>query len=63
MQVEVVSASPGKVLCELRLEEQHMNTGATLHGGLTATLVDSISTLAIMTADKPPGVSVNLSVK
>ena len=58
----MVSATPGKCTCEVTLDESHMNRGGALHGGFTATLVDNISTLAIMTAEKPPGVSVDINI-
>lgn len=58
-----MSTSPGKVVCEMRVEEQHTNKGGTLHGGLTATLVDVISTLAIMNSERgAPGVSVDMNI-
>lgn len=60
--LEVVAASRGACTCELKVTEEHLNKGGTLHGGFTATLVDSVSTVAIMIADKPPGASVDLSV-
>lgn len=58
----MVSASPGKCVCEMTVDESHVNKGGTLHGGLTATLVDSLSTLAIVAGDGPPGVSVDLNL-
>lgn len=62
-QVEVLSAAPGKVVCELKVEEEHTNRGGTLHGGLTATLVDVISTTAIMYSERgAPGVSVDMNI-
>ncbi|XP_005797423.2 acyl-coenzyme A thioesterase 13 [Xiphophorus maculatus] len=62
-KVDVVSASPGKVVCEMRVEEEHTNRGGTLHGGLTATLVDVISTMAIMHSERgAPGVSVDMNI-
>lgn len=58
-----MSAAPGKVVCELRVEEEHTNRGGTLHGGLTATLVDVISTMAIMNSERgAPGVSVDMNI-
>lgn len=58
-----MSTSPGKVVCEMRVEEEHTNRGGTLHGGLTATLVDVISTLAIMNSERgAPGVSVDMNI-
>lgn len=44
------------------MDETHLNQMGTLHGGLTATLVDSVSTLAIACAEKPPGVSVDMNI-
>lgn len=62
-KVDVVSASPGKVVCEMRVEEEHTNRGGTLHGGLTATLVDVISTMAILHSERgAPGVSVDMNI-
>uniref|UniRef100_A0A8C4Z7S9 Acyl-coenzyme A thioesterase 13 n=1 Tax=Gadus morhua TaxID=8049 RepID=A0A8C4Z7S9_GADMO len=61
--VNVLSASPGKVVCEMKVEEEHTNRGGTLHGGLTATLVDIISTTAIMYSERgSPGVSVDMNI-
>ena len=58
-----MSGGEGRCLCEMTVEEDHQNRGGTLHGGLTATLVDSVSTVALMTTGKGnPGVSVDLSV-
>ncbi|XP_017549396.1 acyl-coenzyme A thioesterase 13 [Pygocentrus nattereri] len=62
-KVEIVSASPGKVVCEMKVAEEHTNRLGTLHGGLTATLVDVISTTAIMYSERgAPGVSVDMNI-
>ncbi|XP_051948913.1 acyl-coenzyme A thioesterase 13 [Xyrauchen texanus] len=62
-KVEIVSATPGRVVCEMKVEEEHTNRGGTLHGGLTATLVDVISTTAIMYTERgAPGVSVDMNI-
>ena len=60
--MRVVGAAPGKCSCELTLDEFHLNRGGSLHGGFTATLVDSISTIALICAEKPPGVSVDMNI-
>lgn len=47
----------------MKVEEGHLNGVGTLHGGMTATLIDSLTTLTILT--KPPhrpGVSVDMSI-
>lgn len=46
----------------MTVDESHLNGGGTLHGGLTATIVDGISTAAIMTAESHPGVSVDMNI-
>jgi len=48
-----------------KVEEEHTNKGGTLHGGLSATLVDTISTLALTLPDGQNfsyGVSVNMDL-
>ncbi|KAJ3609559.1 hypothetical protein NHX12_024079 [Muraenolepis orangiensis] len=62
-KLNVLAASPGKVVCEMKVEEEHTNRGGTLHGGLTATLIDIISTTAIMYSERgSPGVSVDMNI-
>ncbi|XP_010214839.1 PREDICTED: acyl-coenzyme A thioesterase 13, partial [Tinamus guttatus] len=62
-KVKLVSATPGKLVCELKVEEEHTNRGGTLHGGLTATLVDVVSTAALMNTERAvPGVSVDMNI-
>ena len=58
----MVDSSKGKVTCELTVEQEHLNRGGTMHGGMTATLVDEVTTLAVLMNEKPPGVSVDLSI-
>ncbi|XP_012257102.2 acyl-coenzyme A thioesterase 13-like [Athalia rosae] len=61
--VTVVSAGDGKCRVEFPVEEGHLNGFGTLHGGFTATIVDNVSTYALMTAGNgAPGVSVDLHV-
>ncbi|XP_072532126.1 acyl-coenzyme A thioesterase 13 [Salminus brasiliensis] len=62
-KVELLSASPGKVVCEMKVGEEHTNRLGTLHGGMTATLIDTISTTAIMYTERgAPGVSVDMNI-
>ena len=50
-------------MCELPITEELLNSVGTLHGGVTATLADAVSTWALMTTGKMvPGVSVDLTV-
>lgn len=58
-----IEGGNGRCVCEMTVEEEHENLGGTLHGGLTATLVDAISTAALLTHERGhPGVSVDLNV-
>ncbi|KAG9461444.1 hypothetical protein GDO78_016871 [Eleutherodactylus coqui] len=62
-QVQLVSASPGKIVCELKVDEEHTNQGGTMHGGFTAYLVDTVSTVALMYTERGvPGVSVDMNI-
>nr|XP_033790385.1 acyl-coenzyme A thioesterase 13 [Geotrypetes seraphini]XP_033790386.1 acyl-coenzyme A thioesterase 13 [Geotrypetes seraphini] len=62
-KVNFISASPGKVVCEMTVEEEHTNANGTLHGGMTATLVDFISTAALLYTERgAPGVSVDMNI-
>ncbi|XP_068787766.1 acyl-coenzyme A thioesterase 13 [Struthio camelus] len=62
-KMKLLSATPGKVVCELKVEEEHTNRGGTLHGGLTATLVDVVSTAALLYTERGvPGVSVDMNI-
>ncbi|CAG0914906.1 unnamed protein product [Notodromas monacha] len=61
--VKIVSAGGGNVVAEMSVTEADTNRGGTLHGGLTSTIVDSVSTVGLMTTGPNlPGVSVDLSV-
>ena len=60
--VTLVSCGKDKCVFEATVKEEHLNLGGGMHGGYTATLVDSLSSIAIMAVDKPPGVSTDLSV-
>ncbi|XP_040105870.1 acyl-coenzyme A thioesterase 13 [Oryx dammah] len=62
-KVTLVSAVPGKVICEMKVEEQHANKIGTLHGGMTATLVDVVSTLALLCTERGMGgVSIDMNI-
>jgi acyl-coenzyme A thioesterase 13 len=63
LQVKIVSAGDGNCCAELLVGPEHGNKMGSLHGGLTATLVDSISTMALLTHKVGvPGVTVDLHV-
>lgn len=50
--MKVISAGDGKCDVEMKVEEEHTNILGTLHGGCTATLVDVISSYALLTHPK-----------
>ncbi|PAA65053.1 hypothetical protein BOX15_Mlig011616g1, partial [Macrostomum lignano] len=57
-----VACTKNTCTVELAIDTEHANTYGTLHGGLTASLVDTMTTMALVANDSPPGVSVELSV-
>ena len=58
-----MSGGGGSCKCEMTVSEEHQNRGGTLHGGMTSTLVDAVSTWALLGTDEPvAGVSVDLSL-
>jgi len=62
-EVELLSCDDGKASFKIKVDESHLNGYGTLHGGMTATLVDIFTTAVICT--KPPhhpGISTDLSV-
>lgn len=60
-QVEVISAGNGHCKVQFTVSEEHLNVGGMLHGGFSTTLVDCVSTYAVMTQGTgAPGVSVDL---
>uniref|UniRef100_A0A915I8D3 Acyl-coenzyme A thioesterase 13 n=1 Tax=Romanomermis culicivorax TaxID=13658 RepID=A0A915I8D3_ROMCU len=62
-ECKITGGGVGHCVCELTVEEQHANPMRTLHGGLTASLIDIASTAALMTTERAQaGVSVDLNV-
>ena len=56
--------SEGKASFKMKVEESHQNPMGNLHGGMTATLVDMLTTVVTFTL--PPhklGVSVDMSIR
>ncbi|KAL6263621.1 hypothetical protein P5V15_006409 [Pogonomyrmex californicus] len=61
--LQVLSADDGKCKAQFIVTEEHVNLGGFLHGGFTSTLIDCVSTYALITKENsPPGSSVNLNV-
>uniref|UniRef100_A0A182JCU0 Thioesterase domain-containing protein n=1 Tax=Anopheles atroparvus TaxID=41427 RepID=A0A182JCU0_ANOAO len=62
-QLVMVSGGDGHCLAEFKVQEEHLNRAGGLHGGFTATIVDVVTTYALMTKDNAvPGVSVDIHV-
>lgn len=63
-KVTLTHAADGVCLAEMTVDPEHTNSVGILHGGLTSTLVDTISgmALATKTKDGSVGVSVDLHV-
>ncbi|XP_076171413.1 acyl-coenzyme A thioesterase 13 [Ptiloglossa arizonensis] len=61
--LQIVSAGNGNCKAELVVSDEHLNLGGSMHGGFISTLVDCVSTYAVMTqGNGVPGVSVDLNV-
>ncbi|GIL75904.1 hypothetical protein Vretimale_5594 [Volvox reticuliferus] len=60
--LRVVEVAEGRIVCEMPVSERVQNRYGTLHGGAAATLVDTISTAALLTRSPHSGVSVHLAV-
>ncbi|XP_012286701.1 acyl-coenzyme A thioesterase 13 [Orussus abietinus] len=61
--VNILKLENGECSAEVTVGPQHLNTGGTMHGGFTATLVDCITTYAVITqGNNSPGVSVDIHV-
>uniref|UniRef100_A0A914V2M9 Acyl-coenzyme A thioesterase 13 n=1 Tax=Plectus sambesii TaxID=2011161 RepID=A0A914V2M9_9BILA len=59
----VVNVEEGRCVVEFEVAEEHENPHGTLHGGLTATLVDIVTTSALLATERGhPGVSTDLGV-
>lgn len=63
MQIKVIDGGDGKCVCEMKVAEHMRNGLGTLHGGLIALLVDSVSTWGLMSYKSgEPGVTVNINI-
>ena len=55
-KAKIIKAENGVCIAEMKVEEEHSNPMGGLHGGLIATLVDSITSYAIITHKSVQGV-------
>lgn len=57
-----IRASPGRIEATMTVDNSVRNRYETLHGGCTATLVDTVGSAALVTVSQKSGVSLNISV-
>lgn len=61
-QISITALHDGKCTAEFKVRPEHLNHGGGLHGGFTATVVDNCTIFALLSKNKPFGVSVDLHV-
>ncbi|XP_013112075.1 acyl-coenzyme A thioesterase 13 isoform X2 [Stomoxys calcitrans] len=62
MDFKITGGGDGRCIGEFTVGKSHVNASGGLHGGYTATMIDNITTYALMSAGSHPGVSVDLHV-
>ena len=63
-QVELLSLQEGKASFKMKVDETHLNGMGNLHGGMTAFLVDNLTTATVLTKQPHlPGVSIDMSLR
>lgn len=62
--IELVDIEPGWATCRLRVEAKHTRGAAFMHGGVTASLVDTVAAFAVgsLTGSPAHAVTVDLTV-
>lgn len=60
--MELLSVENGKCSAKFKVGKDHVNMFGGLHGGFTASLLDNITTYALLSKGSHPGVSVALNV-
>nr|XP_023012542.1 acyl-coenzyme A thioesterase 13-like [Leptinotarsa decemlineata] len=61
--LKILNLSDGKCSAELKVEEEHLSPWDTLHGGMSALLLDNISTWALQTHKNADDVKAAVSVE
>ncbi|KAJ8980748.1 hypothetical protein NQ317_013753 [Molorchus minor] len=61
-KIKIISLENGRCTAELKVSEEHANSLGSLHGGLSATIVDSISTYALMSHKNGEVASVSVDI-
>lgn len=60
--IELIDLEPGEATCRLHVEEKHERRGGFVHGGVTASLIDTVTALAAATYLKPGENSVTIDL-
>lgn len=60
--IELVDLEHGEALCRLQIEEKHQRAGGFLHGGVTASLIDTVMAFAVATHLAPGENSVTIDL-
>lgn len=60
--IELVELEHGEASCRLQIEEKHQRAGGFLHGGVTASLVDTTLAFAVATHLEPGQNSVTIDL-
>ncbi|CAL7935811.1 unnamed protein product [Xylocopa violacea] len=61
-KLKIISAGSGNCKAQIVISKEHLNLAGTMHGGFTSTLIDCVSSYALMTHNNQTGVSVDLHV-
>ncbi|KAI8038974.1 acyl-coenzyme A thioesterase 13-like [Drosophila gunungcola] len=61
-KIQILDGGDGACTAELKVDQDHVNWYKTLHGGYIMTLVDNITTYALMSKPCHPGVSVDVNL-
>lgn len=60
--VRITSATKGHVVARLLLTEVHMNNGGSIHGSVSATIIDWMGGMAIASHDLRSGTGVSVAI-